>query len=223
MRWRRSGRNAGGRNGHRRGRGVAGRPGRHGRGGVGPCGDLVSTGWGGGIRILREASFAPEVLAEGPGGPAARRQGPLPELGIVGPESQEKRALVLSPFHWHVPDIEHTPAVAGILSPTRGYEGRVTHLSNEEEILTTVGLGSFMQWDEYDVVHVSTHGSRVCSDGGCRATLVPACSRPCCRRGRAARPTEPARYHAFIHTEGRVRGRDRLLGRRTHALHVTAR
>jgi hypothetical protein len=90
----------------------------------------------------------------------------------VGPESEQKTALVLSPFHWHVADIEDTPAVAAILSATRGYEGRVTHRSNAEETSTTVGLESFKEWDGYDVVHVSTHGSRVCADGGCRATLV---------------------------------------------------
>jgi hypothetical protein len=91
---------------------------------------------------------------------------------IVGLDSQKKKALVLSPFQWHVPDIEDTPAVAEILSATRGYEGGVTYRSNPEETSANVGLASFMEWDGYDVVHVSTHGSRVCSDGGCRATLV---------------------------------------------------
>jgi hypothetical protein len=131
-----------------------------------------------GTWILREAAFAPEVTDQGIGGrsPSGPRHdgspGRVPEMDIVGPESEEKRALVLSPFHWHVPDIEDTPQVAAILAGTRGYEGRVTHLSNQEETSTTVGLEHFMNWDEYDVVHVSTHGARVCSGGSCRGTLV---------------------------------------------------
>ena len=131
-----------------------------------------------GLWLLREAAFPPEVTDSRIVGPAPsrpRRDGILsraPAMDIVGPESEEKRALVLSPFHWHVPDIEDTPQVAAILAGTRGYEGRVTHLSNQEETSTTVGLEHFMHWDEYDVVHVSTHGARVCSGGSCRGSLV---------------------------------------------------
>jgi hypothetical protein len=62
--------------------------------------------------------------------------------------------------------------VAATLSGTRGYENRVTFQANQQQSSSDVGLGSFMDWDEYQVVHVTTHGKRVCTTAGCRATLV---------------------------------------------------
>jgi hypothetical protein len=35
-----------------------------------------------------------------------------------------------------------------------------------------VGLESFMAWDEYQVIHISTHGKRICTATGCRATIA---------------------------------------------------
>jgi hypothetical protein len=126
---------------------------------------------GTGIWILREGAFSPETVPDAaPSNPAARRPGTA--LHVVGPESEGKKALVLSPFHWAVPDIEDTPTVAAILSATRGYEDGVRYLANAEESSSTVGLESFMNWDEYQVIHISTHGKRVCTATGCRGTLA---------------------------------------------------
>jgi hypothetical protein len=132
---------------------------------------------GTGIWILGEGAFSPEfVRGAAPSTPSARL--PRPSLHIVGPGSETKKALVLSPFHWAVPDIEDTPTVAAILSATRGYENRVTYLANSDKSSSTVNLESFMHWDEYQVIHISTHGKRICTATGCRATLAAGTLQP---------------------------------------------
>ena len=126
---------------------------------------------GAGIWLLREGAFSPETGAGvRPADVPARPRPPLPH--VVGGDSDIKKALVLSPFHWQVPELDDTPRVAEILAATRGYEGWVTYQSNDEETATEVTLDSFRHWDDYEVIHISTHGGRVCTDAGCRATIV---------------------------------------------------
>jgi hypothetical protein len=79
---------------------------------------------------------------------------------------------VLSPFYWDFGDLDDGPSVAAILSGTRGYENGVTFQSNQQESSSNVDLNSFMGWGEYQVIHVATHGTRICRDGTCRAMLV---------------------------------------------------
>ena len=126
---------------------------------------------GAGIWILRQAAVSPEAAAEVvPSGHPARQS--RVARHVVGPTSEQKKALVLSPFHWQFPALDDAPSVSAILSGTRGYENRVTYLANNTESEATVGLQTFMGWEEYQVVHVSTHGKRICDAGACKATLV---------------------------------------------------
>jgi hypothetical protein len=127
---------------------------------------------GAGIWILREGAFSPEsrpgVAPAGQPAPQSR-----PSRHIVGSaDSEEKKALVLSPFHWQVPALDDSPSVNAILSGTRGYENRVRYLANNQQSESNVDLSSFTAWDEYQVVHLSTHGKRICYEGACKATLV---------------------------------------------------
>lgn len=126
---------------------------------------------GAGLWILREGAFSPEVFTTN-AGPARASSYTGPAFDIVAPESEAKRALVLSPFLWQVPTLDDGPTVAAILSATRGYEGRVTFRANGEQSSTEVTLQSFMDWTSYDVVHLTTHGKRICDEGGCRGTLL---------------------------------------------------
>lgn len=93
---------------------------------------------------------------------------------VVGPESPSKRAVVISPMLYEFPDIEESGKIAAILSGTRGYEGGVTYKFNAENAPGLVDLSAYRDWDTYDVVHLSTHGKRICDDSGCRATLAAA-------------------------------------------------
>ncbi len=126
---------------------------------------------GAGIWILRESAFSPESRTGVAAAAHPARQS-RPSLHVVGPDSEEKKALVLSPFNWQFPGLDDSPSVAAILSGTRGYEGRVTFQANPQSSSTNVDLNSFMGWKEYHVVHVSTHGKRICYAGACKATLV---------------------------------------------------
>jgi hypothetical protein len=124
-----------------------------------------------GIWILREGAFSPETAA-GAVPPGHLASQPRVAEYVVGPESEEKKALVLSPFHWQFPALDDAPSVSAILSGTRGYGNGVRYLANDAESGVAVGLESFMGWEEYQVVHVSTHGRRICYEGACKATLV---------------------------------------------------
>jgi len=127
---------------------------------------------GAGIWILREGAFS-QASASGvaPADHPARQSRPTRHV-VGGPDSDQKKALVLSPFHWQFPDLDDSPSVAAILSGTRGYEGRVSFKANQQQSSSNVGLDSFMGWEQYQVVHVSTHGKRICYAGACKATLV---------------------------------------------------
>lgn len=126
---------------------------------------------GAGIWILREGVFSPERRSTGASAPSTSRSPPTRH--IVGtPGSEDKRALVLSPFHWQVPAIDDAASVNAILSGTRGYENRVAYLANSTQNESNVDLNSFMGWGEYQVVHLSTHGARICYEGACKATLL---------------------------------------------------
>ena len=97
---------------------------------------------------------------------------PEPDRNVVGDDIEQKRALVLSPFLWSFGGYDDGPPVAAILEGTRGYEGRVKFLANDSALDTTVGVEAFTGWGQYQVVHVTSHGRRVCEDAGCRAMIV---------------------------------------------------
>jgi hypothetical protein len=90
---------------------------------------------------------------------------------VLGEGSEVKRALVLAPFSWQFAEHEESPEVAAILSGTTGYEGRVQLLEVTEESSPPIPLSVYTSWDDYDVVHVSSHGKTICEEGVCRAML----------------------------------------------------
>ena len=65
--------------------------------------------------------------------------------------------------------------LAAALSATRGYDhpDGVDLRANAEQTSLDVSLSSFMIWQNYQVIHVSTHGRRLCDDDGeCHAMLT---------------------------------------------------
>ena len=126
---------------------------------------------GTGIWILGERAFSPQSLSGVPGVPSSARTPRTAKWVVAGPPA-DKKALVLSPFHWYWPDSDESSAVAAILSGTRGYESGVTYQANTQQSSKDVGPESFMHWDGYQVVHVATHGKRICHEGSCKAILI---------------------------------------------------
>src|SRR5215813_9234632 len=126
---------------------------------------------GTGIWILGKGAFSPESFSGVPGDSPAR----IPRTAswvVGGPEEDKKKALILSPFHWQWPDSDESPTVAAILSGSRGYEGGVTYQVNVQQSSKDVEPESFIHWDGYQVVHVASHGKRICDAGLCRAMLI---------------------------------------------------
>jgi len=91
---------------------------------------------------------------------------------IVGEPIEQKRALVLSPFLFDFGETDDGAAVARILSGTRGYEGRVTHVANATPSASAVGVASFKGWRNLQVIHVVSHGARLCKEPPCRAVIA---------------------------------------------------
>lgn len=90
---------------------------------------------------------------------------------VAGDGSDERRALVLSPFAWQFTGIDDAPIVAGLLNGTRGFEGRVQLMAAATQTSAPLPLSLFKSWENFDVVHVSSHGITKCEDGVCRAML----------------------------------------------------
>lgn len=92
------------------------------------------------------------------------------EPGHVAGDAPEKRALVLSPFLFQFGAWDDGPVVRDILEATRGYEGRVAFDANQAAS-DAIPLDRLSSWAAYEVVHVTTHGQRVCEEGVCRGGI----------------------------------------------------
>ncbi|MFW6074894.1 MAG: hypothetical protein ACOC9Y_04815, partial [Chloroflexota bacterium] len=97
-------------------------------------------------------------------------------------DEEPKKALILSPFRWEWGNNDEGRDLRDLLNDVRGYEGNVEYHENVEdedgEIDYEVALEMFQGWDEYDIVHVSTHGKAVCdftsetsTEVKCRSTV----------------------------------------------------
>ena len=116
---------------------------------------------GRGLWILRRTA-----LTRGAPAPPAIERDPVPDAAgpyhVAGGDLERRRALVLSPMRWDFGATDDGDAVAGILAATRGYEKGVTFLANDIPEGTAVGVKSFMGWEAFQVIHVVTHGVRIC-------------------------------------------------------------
>lgn len=89
----------------------------------------------------------------------------------VAGEGSEKRALVLSPFYWHFGEWDDGPLIRDILLETRGYEGGVEFYHNPTEN-DAIPLEHLRSWTQYQVVHITTHGRRICEQDVCRGGIA---------------------------------------------------
>ena len=96
---------------------------------------------------------------------------PQPEH-VVAPGKTIKSALVLSPVLFEFGGFDDGPIVADLLSSTPDYAGNVTFKGNESSTSTTVTIDDFETWRDYDLVHVSSHGRRICVQRPCRGMVT---------------------------------------------------
>jgi hypothetical protein len=78
----------------------------------------------------------------------------------------KKKALLLAPFQFEFDPWDEVPELTTLFESTDAYSGEVRSHSNAD-----AGLDKFKIWDQFDVVHVSAHGSRSCSGSICWITL----------------------------------------------------
>lgn len=93
-------------------------------------------------------------------------------LAVAGDGGTQKRALVLSPFKYQFEPFDDGAAVAQRLAQTRGYAGQVSYLANATRTAATVGIQQFAGWQQFDVIHVSSHGARVCDVNRCLSVIL---------------------------------------------------
>jgi len=110
----------------------------------------------------RDPVFAPIYADQGTSTPAF----------VVGQNTKPKSALVLSPLYWDFEGFQFGDQVAAILASTRGYEGRVKYRYNPTTASRQVTISDFKGWQNYQVIHVNSHGSVVCEAGSCHFVLV---------------------------------------------------
>ena len=113
------------------------------------------------------AGAPPELLRLDPRGanPSKAVHG-RSEKDVVGPFPEQKRALVLSPYLYQFGGYDDGPLVAALLRDARGYAGNVVFKANTSLEDPVIRAGDFKNWDAFDVVHVSSHGSQTCNSSG---------------------------------------------------------
>ena len=130
--------------------------------------------------------------ASAPEGTAASRRAPTPLTVDTSPNSvvgqnrgpdAGKRALILSPYKWDFEGDDEGARLRNLLQ-AQGYEVEYHENAsdpNDSSEPPTVTIEHFRNWNDYDIIHVSTHGSTDCdlSDGefSCNSTIgtgVPA-------------------------------------------------
>jgi hypothetical protein len=91
---------------------------------------------------------------------------------IVGPNSTAKHGLVLSPFLWDFGSTDDGAMVADVLGKTTGYSNGVMLTANTKPADRTVDVEDFKGWSVDQVVHVVSHGVRLCKNAPCRAAIA---------------------------------------------------
>lgn len=100
----------------------------------------------------------------------------LPPAGreqvIAGAGQSQRRARVLSPFRWDFGASDDGQAVAERLRQLPDYASGADYAENTTVSGSDVTVDDFRGWQGLQVVHVVSHGFRLCNDGKCRAVVA---------------------------------------------------
>ncbi len=82
-----------------------------------------------------------------------------------GENRQSKKALILAPYEW---DLENDDAKVPYakLKNHRNYKGNVNYKSNKNEASQNITIDDYLSFNEYDMVYLSSHGSKTCNMKG---------------------------------------------------------
>ncbi|MFC4309785.1 hypothetical protein ACFPN2_11895 [Steroidobacter flavus] len=81
---------------------------------------------------------------------------------ITSDNATQRRALVLSPFRYEENFGNAGELIAAELNTVRGYAGNVTYLATTIESAPQVTVDTLTQLENYDVIHIDTHGGTLC-------------------------------------------------------------
>ncbi|MFW2390298.1 MAG: hypothetical protein ACN4G0_18320 [Polyangiales bacterium] len=68
--------------------------------------------------------------------------------------------------------------MAEILEDTRGYEDNVVYKANTEPDSRQIRGADWRNWNDFDVVHVSSHGTQICEFGECYTVILSGAMTP---------------------------------------------
>lgn len=91
---------------------------------------------------------------------------------VTGEGRSARRALVLSPYRWDFGESDDGESVAERLRELPDYSSGVTYAENAALASTEVTADDFRGWEGQQVVHVVSHGFRLCKEGKCRAVVA---------------------------------------------------
>ena len=75
---------------------------------------------------------------------------------------QNKKALLLAPYYWKFAEYDDSLVPLEKLKGKRNYKGGITFKANETNMAQKISLEDYASFNEYDIVHVSAHGSKTC-------------------------------------------------------------
>ncbi|HKU12852.1 MAG TPA: hypothetical protein VJQ52_00575 [Steroidobacteraceae bacterium] len=81
---------------------------------------------------------------------------------VGGGNTAQRRALVLSPFRYEQNFGNAGELIAEALNGVRGYAGNVTYLATTNELDPQVTVDVLTRLDDYQVIHIDTHGGTLC-------------------------------------------------------------
>lgn len=75
---------------------------------------------------------------------------------------QNKKALLLAPYYWQFTEYDDPLVPFEKLKEQKNYKGRVTFKANETNVAQRISLEDYSSFNDYDIIHVSSHGSKTC-------------------------------------------------------------
>ncbi|APQ17573.1 hypothetical protein A9200_01265 [Maribacter hydrothermalis] len=92
-----------------------------------------------------------------------------------GENRQNKKALLLSPYAWHFATTSDVLVPLEKLKTNKNYRGGITSKANSSKTEQTITIEDYLSFNDYDVVHLGTHGSQTCNIEGEIITMTTNC------------------------------------------------
>ncbi|SEL64155.1 hypothetical protein SAMN04488008_104406 [Maribacter orientalis] len=85
-----------------------------------------------------------------------------------GEDRQNKKALILAPYVWYFGSDDDPLVPLNKLPKNRNYKGGVTYKANKTKSQQQISFEDYLSFNDYDVVHFASHGSKTCklTEGG---------------------------------------------------------